>query len=305
MIDTTTLTNGLHTISWVVTDDQGATEGIGSRFFTVSNGAGGADGGAAASAGAATAARGRLSASADIERCCRSIARRSLGRRGWDLDAPLRAFEPGDRAARRSIRSEEVIASSCSSGRAAPRDTCVRRAASRPARRLAARRRHGRVHLGAGRGLRGRVRFVFVRWRRRRRRSRVRTCASSCAPKGSGLVGPQVVIDMPRSQQDVAAAVRARRAGRRISSAPRDGYRDAARVGVSAGGWTAGVPRRDGLRRRAAGCRGRARRQFRDRASACSVQGLAARRTTIWRFSRGASKPADFAPAKVVRITVR
>ena len=40
VLDTTALTNGLHTIAWVVTDNQGATEGIGSRFFTVSNGAG-------------------------------------------------------------------------------------------------------------------------------------------------------------------------------------------------------------------------------------------------------------------------
>ena len=40
VLDTTTLTNGTHTIVWVVTDNQGATEGIGSRFFTVSNGAG-------------------------------------------------------------------------------------------------------------------------------------------------------------------------------------------------------------------------------------------------------------------------
>ena len=39
-IDTTTLTNGLHTISWTVTDNAGAIEGIGSRFFTVSNGTG-------------------------------------------------------------------------------------------------------------------------------------------------------------------------------------------------------------------------------------------------------------------------
>src|SRR5258708_25310741 len=31
-------TNGLHTIAWVVTDNVGSTSGIGSRFFTVSNG---------------------------------------------------------------------------------------------------------------------------------------------------------------------------------------------------------------------------------------------------------------------------
>jgi hypothetical protein len=37
ILDTTTLTNGLHSIAWVVHDNMGATEGIGSRFFTVDN----------------------------------------------------------------------------------------------------------------------------------------------------------------------------------------------------------------------------------------------------------------------------
>jgi cytochrome c peroxidase len=36
-INTTTLTNGLHTIAWSVTDSAGRTEGIGSRFFNVLN----------------------------------------------------------------------------------------------------------------------------------------------------------------------------------------------------------------------------------------------------------------------------
>jgi hypothetical protein len=36
-IDTTQLSNGVHTIAWVVHDSLGATQGIGSRFFTVSN----------------------------------------------------------------------------------------------------------------------------------------------------------------------------------------------------------------------------------------------------------------------------
>ena len=40
MLNSTTLANGTHTISWTVTDNQGNTEGIGSRFFTVQNGAG-------------------------------------------------------------------------------------------------------------------------------------------------------------------------------------------------------------------------------------------------------------------------
>lgn len=37
MVDTTTLTDGIHTIAWIVTDTGGHTVGIGSRFFTVAN----------------------------------------------------------------------------------------------------------------------------------------------------------------------------------------------------------------------------------------------------------------------------
>ena len=38
LIDTTTLSNGLHTIQWVVTDSAGQASGMGSRFFRVQNG---------------------------------------------------------------------------------------------------------------------------------------------------------------------------------------------------------------------------------------------------------------------------
>ena len=38
-LDTTTLSNGVHTIAWGVTDNVGNAEGIGSRYFTVLNGA--------------------------------------------------------------------------------------------------------------------------------------------------------------------------------------------------------------------------------------------------------------------------
>jgi hypothetical protein len=37
LIDTTTLSSGVHTIAWLVTDSSGATDGIGSRYFTVAN----------------------------------------------------------------------------------------------------------------------------------------------------------------------------------------------------------------------------------------------------------------------------
>jgi hypothetical protein len=42
-IDTTAYTNGVHTISWTVTDNAGNTEGIGSRFFNIRNTSGAAD----------------------------------------------------------------------------------------------------------------------------------------------------------------------------------------------------------------------------------------------------------------------
>jgi hypothetical protein len=36
-LDTTKLTNGVHTIAWSVTDSAGNDQGIGSRYFTVQN----------------------------------------------------------------------------------------------------------------------------------------------------------------------------------------------------------------------------------------------------------------------------
>ncbi len=95
VIDTTTLSNGLHTISWTVTDNLGVTEGIGSRFFTVANGAGAVT---AAESGAtrAAAARARtaLVRSADIAAAPQDDAPISA-RRGWDLDVPWRRYGVG------------------------------------------------------------------------------------------------------------------------------------------------------------------------------------------------------------------
>jgi hypothetical protein len=59
-LNTTLLSNGTHTISWVVTDSQGNSEGIGSRFFTVQNGATGAV--TAAAVDSSTVAEGTHSA---------------------------------------------------------------------------------------------------------------------------------------------------------------------------------------------------------------------------------------------------
>jgi hypothetical protein len=36
-IDTTKYSNGLHTIQWLVIDNQGHAQGLGSRYFTIAN----------------------------------------------------------------------------------------------------------------------------------------------------------------------------------------------------------------------------------------------------------------------------
>jgi len=37
MLDTRTLSNGVHTIEWVARDNAGNAQGMGSRYFTVKN----------------------------------------------------------------------------------------------------------------------------------------------------------------------------------------------------------------------------------------------------------------------------
>lgn len=95
IIDTTKLLNGLHTISWTVTDDSGATEGIGSRFFTVSNGVSGA-------------MRAIDAAIANVDPASLPLETTIVsGRVGWDLEAPYRrlAAEPSGQLI---VRSDEV-----------------------------------------------------------------------------------------------------------------------------------------------------------------------------------------------------
>jgi hypothetical protein len=57
LFDWSSLTNGTHTIGWLITDDCGRADGVGSRFFTVSNGAA-----ASAESTGAGATRGGLEA---------------------------------------------------------------------------------------------------------------------------------------------------------------------------------------------------------------------------------------------------
>ena len=191
VLDTTALTNGTHTIVWVVSDNQGAAEGIGSRFFSVSNGV-----------GALTAAKALTQTAERGTSVLRQESGAIPGRRGWDLSAPLRAFEPDD-AGRVVVRSEEVnrielhLGQGYDAGYLKTNDGLqVLPIGSR----IDA---SGVFTWAPGVGFVGAYDFVFVRADGDEAATR-RDVRILLAAKGSGLVGPQVVIDAPRSQQDVA-----------------------------------------------------------------------------------------------------
>jgi hypothetical protein len=84
-----TLTNGVHTVSWAVSDNQGESAGIGSRYFTVANGSASPASAVPASAGEIRAPRTEAA----------QIAGASVvqGRRGFALDAPWQTFTPDAR----------------------------------------------------------------------------------------------------------------------------------------------------------------------------------------------------------------
>ena len=90
-LDTTALTNGVHTIHWIVTATAGGTSGVGSRFFTVSNGT-------APPGPAVETSRLRASVSETIVGIDDApVDRLQLhGRSGFDLDAPLVEYAPID-----------------------------------------------------------------------------------------------------------------------------------------------------------------------------------------------------------------
>jgi hypothetical protein len=102
-IDTTTLTNGLHTIAWSVTDTLARTEGIGSRFFNVVNVTSGIVSGVVSTEtmpdvlDADAALRARPAAVRGPSWALDFLRPRTDGvwaRTGFDLTAPWSALEP-------------------------------------------------------------------------------------------------------------------------------------------------------------------------------------------------------------------
>jgi hypothetical protein len=198
ILDTTSLANGTHTISWIVTDDQGVTEGIGSRFFTVANGTGALTGAATQSA-ARQRLRARVHANIEALPLDRTPIR---GRRGWDLASPLRAFDAGD-SGRTVVRSEEVSRVELHVG-PGPSEGYLRTSEGLAALPIGSKLDPdtGVFTWAPGVGFVGAYDLVFVRQHAEEPAAR-REVRIVLHPKGSAAGGPQVVIDTPRWQQDV------------------------------------------------------------------------------------------------------
>jgi Tol biopolymer transport system component len=190
VFDTTSLTNGLHTIQWVVTDDQGATEGLGSRFFTVSNGVGGGG-----------SVDPPLTAGVQLEAVAPDTTP-VAGRRGWDPKAPLGLFGAGASGVT-VIRSEEVSRVELQLGDG-DYTGYLRTAAGLAPLPIGSHidRATNTFTWAPGVGFVGRYDLVFVRSLDGRRISR-RDVRILLHPKGRGAVGPQVAIDVPRPSSTV------------------------------------------------------------------------------------------------------
>ncbi|HYT66940.1 MAG TPA: hypothetical protein VEL51_10995 [Vicinamibacterales bacterium] len=222
-LDTTTLTNGVHTIFWVVTATSGGTSGVGSRFFTVSNGSLTLDPSSATANRISNVIASRPTLDLPKAAALRIDGPRTLtaevdatppdlttiyGRRGFDLDAPLVAY--GAAGGRITVQGEELdrIELLLSSGGRHRYSGYLRTvdgvrplpvgSALDPVT--------GAFTWGAGPGFVGNYDLAFVRWSGGRAVARqdVRVVLN---PKGSNRLGPQVVIDVPGAAQQGQATV--------------------------------------------------------------------------------------------------
>ena len=301
-LNTTSLTNGLHTIQWVATDNMGRIEGIGSRFFTVSNGTGAMVAMTAAGEASAPAALRATNPEAIADAPLDSGA--IVGRRGWDLAAPYLAFAAGG-SGRVVVRSEEVNRVELRLGPAEHYSGHLRTSEGLSPLPIGS-------HLDAttgvftwapGVGFVGAYDLVFVRWAGAAAvaRHEVRIILE---PKGSHLVGPQVVIDTPRSQQDVGqpfhfggwAADLSAPSGTGIATLHAWAYPLTGGPPVFLGATNYGGARRD-----VAAAHGD---QFAESGFGLIVQGLTPGNYDLAVFAWSTER-ADFVPARTVRVTVR
>ena len=152
--DSTSLANGVHTISWVVTDNLGAASGIGSRYFTVSNGA------------SVTLDPQSFRLKAEATRNLEGNSwlppsgGRITGRRGFNIDTPLRQLAvAGGRATVQAEELDRIEMRLDGIDDSTRREGCVYRLSSRGRRDeavadwIGTRPGDWHVHVAAGRGI--------------------------------------------------------------------------------------------------------------------------------------------------------
>ena len=302
ILNTTLLADGLHTIAWTATDNLGATEGLGSRYFRVMN-----SGAAVAAPPARTARVAAAVRPADLDPAAIATLPEATAplsaRRGWAADAPLQHLTSTDGSL--VVRGEELDRFEVQLGGSGRFAGYLR--VENGLRPLPAGSqldpRSGIFLWAPGAGFIGRYDLVFVRWEDGRPVSR-QEVQIRLEPKGHGHVGPQVVIDAPTPQQAVGqpfalggwAADLDALSGTGIDTLHVWAYPVAGGAPMFVGTATAG-----GLRPDIAAVYGE---QFRESGYGLIVQGLAPGTYDLavfaWSHVRG-----DFAPAAVVRVTVQ
>jgi Viral BACON domain len=291
VIDTTTLANGLHTIVWTVTDSGGATAGLGSRYFRVSNG---------------TTAPVTLTDENLVSDAVALEVSPIIGRRGWEPDALWRAYPIGP-SGRAVVRGEELdrFELQLGSSEGARYTGSLRFGGVLTALPIGSKldSTTGVFTWSPGLGFVGTYDLVFVRWVGDRAVSQ-QNVRLILRPKSFGYVGTQAEIDSPRAQQDVAqpfnvvgwAADLDAAAGTGIDTLHAWAYPLTGGPPVFLG-----VPAYGGVRPDVAAVHGD---QFRDTGFGLVVQGLPHGNYDLAVFPWSAVSGA-FAPPKIVRVTVR
>ncbi len=194
--DSRTLSNGVHTIEWAVTDNRGGAAGVGSRYFTVANGVTAAATSAAPASAATASATASTSATASAPASAAVVTTPLVGRRGFDLTAPLRTWRVNAHGVA-VVQAEELDRLELQVGATA--GALRTPAGIRPLPVGSDLDPAGVFTWQPGVGFVGTYDFVFTG------PDGARHVRIVLNPKGSGRVGPQVVVDAPARGGALAA----------------------------------------------------------------------------------------------------